>query len=432
MLSMDSLQVAEEEVVESTSNRLEDIHTFLAEGCYPQTMSPIRKKNLKRYAQKFIIEEGRLYYVGQKKEEKREVVIDAERKRQVFLECHFNDIGHHLGQKKTVHRIQSKYYWLGIVKDVVDWIKVCETCQHAERNKNMSRKVRPIKVEAPWEILGIDIFGPFLESRRDNTYVVIITDYLSKWVEAHPIQKKDSLSVARCISSTFYRFGAAKTVFCCQSPDFCEEVTKQLCDRWNIVQKISAVDQPQLSALYDRSSDLLKEAIRQVVTEKQMDWDDYLDPVLFVFRNSVNPTTKFTPFYVMFNREASLPNEIEFDLLKDHQGQEVCPIKQESITSYVTAMQEQQNTVKQLVIANMNAAYKQEKKNAKRRARTMPSITFKVTDPLFGPGDSTQLKKLKESHYLSFPVETVLTSDQSESEGKKSDLEYTSSVPQVH
>lgn len=66
--------------------------------------------------------EGKLYYVGPKKDEKREVVIEAERKRQIFLDCHFNDIGHHLGQKKTVHRIQSKYYWLGIIKDVVDWV----------------------------------------------------------------------------------------------------------------------------------------------------------------------------------------------------------------------------------------------------------------------------------------------------------------------
>lgn len=69
----------------------------------------------------FILED-KLYYVGPKKDEKREVVIDAERKRQIFLDCHFNDIGHHLGQKKTVHRIQSKYYWLGIIKDVVDWV----------------------------------------------------------------------------------------------------------------------------------------------------------------------------------------------------------------------------------------------------------------------------------------------------------------------
>lgn len=65
---------------------------------------------------------GCLYYVGPKKEEKREVIVDPERRRQVFLESHFTEIGNHLGQKKTVHRIQSRYYWLGIVKDVVDWV----------------------------------------------------------------------------------------------------------------------------------------------------------------------------------------------------------------------------------------------------------------------------------------------------------------------
>ena len=61
MLSAESLQVAEEEVVESSSNRLGDIYMFVAEGCYPQAMNPIRKKNLKRYAQKFIIDGAYMY-----------------------------------------------------------------------------------------------------------------------------------------------------------------------------------------------------------------------------------------------------------------------------------------------------------------------------------------------------------------------------------
>lgn len=52
------------------------------------------------------------------------MVVDPEKRRQVFLESHFTEIGSHLGQKKTVHRIQSRYYWLGIVKDVVDWVRM--------------------------------------------------------------------------------------------------------------------------------------------------------------------------------------------------------------------------------------------------------------------------------------------------------------------
>ncbi|XP_042344611.1 uncharacterized protein zgc:113436 [Plectropomus leopardus] len=433
MLSVDSLQVAEEEVVESSSNKLGDIYTFVAKGCFPQTMNPLRKKNLKRYAQKFIIDEGKLYYVGPKKEEKREVVIEAERKRQIFLDCHFNDIGHHLGQKKTVHRIQSKYYWLGIIKDVVDWIKVCETCQHTERNKNLARTVRPIKVDAPWDIVGIDVLGPFPETQQGNTNILVLIDYFSKWPEAFPLQKTDALSVAGCISKCIYRFGAPKTIVCTQNADFCNEVTKLLCDRWSIMQKVSPLDQPQLNPLHDCTCPLLKEAVVQMVTEKQAEWDNFLDPVLFLFRTSTNPTTKFSPHFLMFNRKANLPNETTLSLLNmDDQEQDMYSTKEKAST-YMSIMQEQQNSVKQLVIANMNAAYKQEKKkNAKRRTHNMTSMTFKIADPLFAAGDSPSPKKLKDSLYLSFPVETVLATDQSGSEDMKTELEYHLAESDVH
>ncbi|XP_056602084.1 gypsy retrotransposon integrase-like protein 1 [Triplophysa dalaica] len=433
MLSVDSLQVAEEEVVESSSNRLGDIYAFVADGCFPQTMNPIRKKNLKRFAQKFMIEDGRLYYVGPKKEEKREVVIEAERKRHIFLECHFNDIGHHLGQKKTVHRIQNKYYWLGIVKDVVDWIKVCETCQHTERNKNSARTIRPIKVDGPWEILAIEIMGPFPGTiHGGNTHIVIITDYYSKWVEAFPIQKKDGLFVARCISSSFFRFGPAKTIFCSQCTDFCEEVTKHLSDRWNIATRLLSVDQPQRNALFDRSSHLLRDAIKQMVVEKQVEWDDFLDPVLAIFRTSVNPTTKFTAHFLMFNRKVSMSSEIKFDPLSFNQDQEGFTLNEEDTNSIISSIQEQQNNVKQMVITNMNVAYRQEKKNAKRKAKNMPSMTLNVTDPLFSTEDLPSAKKLKESLYLSFPVETVLTTVQNVAEDKKIGLEYPLTDTEPH
>uniref|UniRef100_A0A3Q2YP08 Gypsy retrotransposon integrase-like protein 1 n=1 Tax=Hippocampus comes TaxID=109280 RepID=A0A3Q2YP08_HIPCM len=433
MLSVDALQVAEEEVVESSSNKLGDIYTLVAKGCFPQSMNPLRKKNLKRYAQKFIFDDAKLYYVGPKKEEKREVIIEAERKRQIFLDCHFNDIGHHLGQKKTVHRIQSKYYWLGIIKDVVDWIKVCETCQHTERNKNLSRTVRPIKVDAPWDIVGIDIIGPFPETQQLNTHATVLIDYFSKWPEAFPVQKMDAVSIARCISKCMSRFGAPKTIVCTQSPDFCDEVTDLLSSRWGIVQKVSAVAQPQLNPLHDCTSPLLKEAIMQMVIEKQAEWDDFLDPVLFLFRTSINPTTKFTPYSLMFNRKANTLNQATLGPLgyDDHE-QDMYSVKDKGST-YMTIMQEHQNTVKQLVIANMKAAYKQEKKNLKRKAHNNPEMTLKTSEPLFCTGGPPSSKKLKEEAlYLSFPVETVLATQQSSSEVIKNELTYHLAESDVH
>lgn len=72
MLSAESLPVAEQEevvqeeeaveqeleetLVESCSNKLSDVYTLVAKGCFPLSMSPLRRKNLRRYAQKFIID----------------------------------------------------------------------------------------------------------------------------------------------------------------------------------------------------------------------------------------------------------------------------------------------------------------------------------------------------------------------------------------
>lgn len=81
----------------------------------------------------------------------------------------------------------------------------------------------------------------------------------------------------------------------------------------------------------------------------------------------------------------------------------------------------------------MNIAYKQEKrKNAKRKTHNVPSMTFKDSDPLFGAGDSPSPKRLKESLYLSFPVETVLATEQSGSEDIKTELAYHLAESDVH
>ncbi|XP_078083259.1 gypsy retrotransposon integrase-like protein 1 isoform X2 [Mustelus asterias] len=396
-------------------NKFSDIQRYLSDGRFPSTFCPAKKKNLKRYAQKFQLEGGCLYYVGPKKDEKREVVADREKRRQIFLECHFSDIGSHLGQKKTVHRIQSRYYWLGIVKDVVDWIKMCDTCQHAEHYKNMSRKSPSLKVTRPWEILGFDLIGPFPETTCGNTYVLTVTDYFTKWVEAVPIMKKDASSVAKGLAATFYRFGASKDIFSNESRMFCDEVSKNLLERWNINHKVTPAEHLQHTGLDNRTNEILKAAIRNAVISKQREWDDCLDPILFEFRTSVNSSTKFTPFFLLYNREARLSSEGKFEIAHEHRSPETCDIKTESIDEFTSSVSEQQSAVKEMVIANMAAAHKREKKNAKRKARK--GIVLSAGEEGFPGSTDPTTKKNKKSHFLSFQIETTLSSEHNVNSG---------------
>lgn len=60
-----ALQVAEEEVVAAAaaepggpSSKFADIQRLLADGCFPPSFCSIQRKNLKRYAQKFVLDGG--------------------------------------------------------------------------------------------------------------------------------------------------------------------------------------------------------------------------------------------------------------------------------------------------------------------------------------------------------------------------------------
>ncbi|KAJ0068137.1 hypothetical protein NL108_016847 [Boleophthalmus pectinirostris] len=349
--------VAQEQVVECGPNKLGDIFTFVSRGSFSDAVPPLRKKNLKRFARKFMVEEGKLFYVGVRREEKREVVIDPERKRQIFLECHFNDVGGHLGQKKTVHRIQSRYYWLGIIRDVVDWIKVCETCRGVERNKSQSRAVRAVlRVTAPWDCVSALLLGPFPVSSLGHSHLLVVLDFFSKWPEAFPLQSPDPESVARGLASSAYRFGIPKTIALAQSPDFCSQVSVELRRRWDVPVGVSSVDSP-----LDCGASALSQVLVRLVQERQEQWEGHLEQTLFQLRTNVDQNTKYSPYSLMFSRMPS------------HHAQ-TSGQTQEQSCRHLRVIQEHQEALRHQVLENLNSSHKQEKKkNSKQKPPQIPA-----------------------------------------------------------
>ena len=57
-----------------------------------------------------------------------------------------------------------------------------------------------VPVHSPWHHIGIDFIGPIHPtSTNGNRFVLTISDYFTKWVEAIPLPTKCALGVAKAL-----------------------------------------------------------------------------------------------------------------------------------------------------------------------------------------------------------------------------------------
>ena len=77
----------------------------------------------------------------------------------------------------------------------------CDVCQRMNRKLTTGTpELHPIPVKAPWHQIGIDFIGPLSPEADDGSrYILTVSDYFTKWVEAIPTIDKSASSVATAL-----------------------------------------------------------------------------------------------------------------------------------------------------------------------------------------------------------------------------------------
>ena len=115
----------------------------------------------------------------------------------IILDCH--DDNGHLGMERTLGLLQEMFFWPKMADDV--WTHIC-TCDRCIRLKQPQEKseMQPILVSYPLELVHLDFLtlgGKMDDSKRIN--VLIVTDHLTKYVQAYVTPKETAVSPLRTI-----------------------------------------------------------------------------------------------------------------------------------------------------------------------------------------------------------------------------------------
>ncbi|XP_042071507.1 uncharacterized protein LOC121812727 [Haplochromis burtoni] len=190
----------------------------------------------------------------------------------------------HLGKHKTTARIKHNFYWPGLSKDVAQFCKSCPQCQITSAKIPHRAPLQPLPViGTPFERLGMDIVGPVERSKAGNRYMLVVTDYATKYPEVFPLKSIKAKPIAFCLVQFFARVGFPREILTDQGTNFMSTLLKQVYQLLGIRSLRTSPYHPQTDGLTERFNQTLKQMLRKFVNDSGNDWDQWLPYLLFAY-----------------------------------------------------------------------------------------------------------------------------------------------------
>jgi len=239
----------------------------------------------------------------------RQVVLPKVLREGVMQVAHDSILGGHLGSQKSVDRILSSFYWPGIVGDMKRFCASCDICQRTMPKGRVGRVplgTTPM-IDVPFSRVAIDLIGPLPVSSNGFRYVLTLVDYATRYPEAVPLKRIETIDVAEALVDIFSRVGVPREILSDQGAQFSSDLMSEVSGLLSVKQLRSTPYHAMANGLVERFNGVLKSMLKRMCNEKPKDWDRYVNPLLFAYREVPQEGIGFSPFEMLYGRTISGP-----------------------------------------------------------------------------------------------------------------------------
>lgn len=251
-----------------------------------------------------------------------QILLPHDLRSEVLSMLHNTPTSAHLGVKKTIAKAKTRYFWYGMRRDIESWIQKCDECASRKApNKRFRAPLKLYSVGIPMERLAIDVAGPLVKSSKGNRYILVISDYFTKWTQAFALKDQEATTVANVlVNEVVALFGVPKILHSDKGSNFESKVFTEMCKILGIDKTRTTTRRPQSDGMVERNIKTIKEMLTVFVNKSKRNWDHYLPLLMMAYRSAVHESTGVSPCSMMLGREITLPIDIMYGLPeKEHQ-----------------------------------------------------------------------------------------------------------------
>ncbi|KAL5596475.1 uncharacterized protein BROUX77_007159 [Berkeleyomyces rouxiae] len=214
--------------------------------------------------------------------------------------CHDIMPSGHPGQKNTFELLVREYWWPGMRRDVIRYIRNCEVCQRIKSARHSPYGLlKPLTIpQARWTSVSLD-FITGLPVSNSFDMILVVVDRLSKMAHFIPCDSSlDAAGFAKLYLSAVYRLhGLPLDIVSDRGSLFTSAFSKALAKLLGIKQNLSTAFHPQTDGQTERVNSILEQYLRGYTNYRQDNWADLLPLAEFSYNDSESSSTMLTPFF---------------------------------------------------------------------------------------------------------------------------------------
>ncbi|KAI3353735.1 hypothetical protein L3Q82_004965 [Scortum barcoo] len=272
---------------------------------------------LKKEMGKLMMKDGLLHRLSKRPsgEEVTQLVLPSEF-REVVLKATHDDLGH-LGIERTTDLVRSRFFWPKLACDVEQYIKNCGECVTRKTPCPRVAPLHHISSNGPMDLVCID----FLSMEPDSagiSNVLVVTDHFTRYAQAFPARNQKALTVAKILVDKYLvHYGLPARIHSDQGRDFESQLIKELLKMMGIRKSRTTPYHPQGDPQPERFNRTLLSMLGTLGWEKKCQWSKHIGYLVHAYNSTKCDATGYSPYFLMFGREARLPIDLCFGTSPD-------------------------------------------------------------------------------------------------------------------
>ena len=182
---------------------------------------------------------------------------------------------HQLGPKLHFWIKMMGYYWPTMVKDCMEYVKKCQSCQFDSNFIHQPPKpLYPTIASWPFDAWGLDVVGPITPKfSAGHAYILATTYYFSKWAKVVPLKEVKKENVVNFIQSNIiYRYGVPQYIITDNGKPFYNKLMSNLYERFGFKQHNSSMYNASTNGLTEAFNKALCNLLKKIVDKSKRDW----------------------------------------------------------------------------------------------------------------------------------------------------------------